>query len=165
MDTALNNSFGLKGEFKVITTCSKTGKVLRDTGWQPNQIVANSARGVYILLDLLAGITTYTGAITHMALGDSATAASSSDTALGNELERVAVLGASTVRSANQVTYKAFFPDVTTANDTYTEVGTFIDGTATLGSGRLWSRIIFGTPLVKAAGEDNTIVYRVTATV
>ena len=165
MQHVLNNSFGLKGEYNVVTTCSKTGKVLRQTGWQSNKIVANSQRGIFILLDLLANDQTYSGALTNMSLGDSAVAASAADTDLGNELVRVAVASASTVRSGLQVTFKAFFPDVTTPNDTYTEVGTYIDGTASIGTGRLWSRLILAAPLVKAGGEDNTIQYRVTASV
>lgn len=165
METSLHNNFSLKGEYKVITTCSKTGAVKRDTGWQPNQIVGNSQRGIYILLDLLADITTYSGSLSHMGLGDVATAASAADTDLGNELVRVAFAGAATVRSGLQATFKAFFPDVTTPNDTYTEIGAYIDGTATIGTGRLWSRIVLAAPLVKASGEDNTIVYRVTASV
>lgn len=163
MQADFNNQFGIKGEYKVITSCSKTGAVLRETPWLTNQIVANSARGVYILLDLLANDQTYSGAISHMSLGDSATAVTTADTDLGNELERVAIVGAATVRNGLQVTFKAFFPDATTTNDTYEEIGTYIDGTATLGTGRLWSRILY--QLVKASGEDNTIVYRVTASV
>jgi len=165
MQHNLNNSFGLKGEYNLVTTCSKTGAVLRETGWLPNLIVGNAQRGVFILLDLLANNQTYSGAITHIALGDGAVAPNASNTQLGNELARSAVAGASTVRSGLQVTFKTFFPDVLTPNDTYTEIGAFIDGTITLASGRLWSRLILAAPLVKASGEDNTITYRVTASV
>lgn len=136
---------------------------LRRTEWMKNTIVTSSARGLSIVLDRLTSINTYSLNITHAALGDDNTAASPADTALGNELARAST--GTTSRSGTQATLRFFFPDGTTPDDTYEEFGTFIDGTATLDSGRLWNRLILSTPLVKSTGEDNTIVCRFTGSV
>lgn len=160
----MKDSFKLKGEYKIITTKAGTNEVLRETPWQTNKIVANGSNGMYAVLDALAGVAT-TIELKYMAIGDDNTAAAATDTALGNELVRAVISKSSTTRSGLTVTFKAFFPDGTTTNTTYYECGCFIGGSSTLGSGNIFNRIIFSSPLVKAAGEDNTIVYRVTASV
>jgi len=161
MKLDLKDSFGLRGEVKWIKT--RGGVLVEESPWQQNQVLANDNRGVYIALDRLTGDNTYSLNITHADIGDDNTAAAATDTALGNGLERTDIGAVS--RSALTATFRFFFADALTADDTYYEFGMFIDGTATLGTGQLFNHIIFTTPLVKAAGEDNTIVCRVIARV
>jgi len=159
----LQESFSLIGEVKWQKFKAGTKELLAESPWMRNKVVANDARGIYILLDLLAGITTYSGEITHADIGDDNTAATAADTDLGNGLVR-ASLGAVS-RSGLQTTYRFFFADTLTADDTYNEFGMFIDGAVGVGTGQLFNHLIFSVPLVKAAGEDNTIVCRLTASV
>lgn len=131
--------------------------------WMKNTVVTSDARGISIVLDRLASINTYTLNVTHAEIGDDDTAADPSDTSLGNGLVRVST--ATVERSGLDATFRFFFPDATTPDDTYEEIGLFIDGTGTLDSGRLFNHLIFATPMVKASGEDYTIVAKLTGSV
>lgn len=163
MDHVLQSNFSLMGEIKVIKTCSRTGRILSETPWMKNQIMANDARGIYMMLDRLTNDTTYTGIIKYAEIGDDNTAPTSADTDMGNGLVRVQV--GSYSRSALTATFRFFFPDATTPDDTYLEFGMFVDGSITLGTGRLFNRILFATDLIKSTGEDHTVVCRVTGSV
>jgi hypothetical protein len=156
-----NDSFALKGEFMWIKSVG--GVEVARSPWMRNKVVTSEARGLSIVLDRLAEINTYSLNITHAEIGDDNTAATAADTSLGNGLVRVSKTTAE--RSGNQVTFRFFFPDATTPDDTYEEIGLFIDGTATLDSGRIFNHLIFGIPMVKATGEDYTIVARITGSV
>jgi len=159
----LKDTFKIIGEVKWIKTNSKTGEVISESPWMKNQIVSGVGYGISILLDKLIGDVTYSGEITHADIGDDNTAATASDTDLGNGLERATVGALST--SGLTRTFRFFFADALTADDTYKEFGMFIDGTATVGTGRIFNHLIFTTDLVKATGEDHTIVCRITGSV
>jgi len=157
----LKDNFSLKGEVKWIK--SKDGIILAESDFMQNKIVANAERGIYLFLDRLAAINTYSANITHADIGDNNTAASAADTALGNGLVRAQIGAAS--RSGITVEFRFFYADVLTPDDTYQEFGMFVDGNATLGTGRLFNHLVFSTPLVKATGEDHTVVCRITGSV
>lgn len=157
----LADNIGIKGHVKWIKT--KDGKVVAESPWMQNQVLANSGRGLYLLLDRLAGITTYTSVISHADIGDDNTAASASDTGCINPLER-ASLGAAS-RSGSTATFRFFYPDALTADDTYEEFAMFVDGNSTPGNGQAFNRIVMAVPLVKATGEDHTIVCKITGSV
>ena len=157
----LKDSFNLKGEVKWIK--SKDGIILAESDFMPNKIVANAGRGIYLFLDRLAAINTYSANITHADIGDDNTAVLASDTALGNGLVRAQIGAVS--RSGLTVEFRFFYADVLTPDDTYEEFGMFVDGSASLGTGQLFNHLVFGTPLVKATGEDHTVVCRITGAV
>ena len=158
----MKDGFRLRGHVKWEKTVG--GILVAQSPWIENQIVANAGRGIYIALDRLAGINDYAFNISHAEIGDDDTEPSIADTALGNGLERVSV--GAIERSGLEVQFRFFFPDATTADDTYEEFGMYTDGAAGLGTGRLFNHLLFGdNPLVKAAGEDNTIVCKITGSV
>ena len=150
---AKNDTFSIFGEFMWIKTIN--GVEVERSPWMKNTVVTSDERGISLVLDRLAEINTYSLNITHAEIGDDNTAASASDTALGNGLVRVSKTTAE--RSGVTATFRFFFPDATTPDDTYEEIGLFVDGTATLDSGRLFNHLIFSTPMIKASGEDYTI--------
>lgn len=175
-------SVKLKGEVKIVTTKAPPAwvrslgeafeefyfsiiprTVLRETAWMSNIVLASSERGIYLFLDRMAGITTYSGVITHADIGKDNTAATSADTGLGDPILRAQTGLAN--RTTNQASFRFFFSDALLPDDTYNEIMMFTDGTATLGTGRPFNRIVFDDPLVKATGEDNSILVRVTGTV
>lgn len=160
---ANGGGFKLMGEVKIQTFKAGTNELLRETSWMKNIVLASTDRGVYLFLDRLAGITTYTGIISHADIGTDDTAATSADTALGAGVTRAQV-GTSN-RTTNQASFRFFFPDALLPDDDYNELMMFTDGTATLGTGQPFNRIVFDAPLEKAAGEDNSILVRITGTV
>jgi hypothetical protein len=151
----------MKGRVKWVKT--KNGVVIAESEWCNNVIVTGSNLGIQIMLDRLANITTHDGIVTYADIGDDDTAATSADTALGNGLVRAQVSAYKTP-SALVREFRFFYPDATTPDDTYKEFGMFIGGTAAVGSGQLFNHLVM-SDLVKATGEDHTIVCQVTGSV
>lgn len=89
--------------------------------------------------------------MSHMAIGNSITAAAISDTTLGTELGRVALSVSGGTPSSNTITYSASFP-AGTGTGGVTEAGIFNDVT----TGTMLCRTVF--PIVsKAAGDTLAI--------
>ena len=92
--------------------------------------------------------------MSHMAVGDSGTAAATSQTALGSELGRVGL--DSTTRSSNTITYVATFP-AGTGTGSLAEAGIFND----VATGNMLCRTVFST-VTKAAGDTVVVTWNVT---
>lgn len=157
----LKDSFSLRGEVKWIK--SKDGIILAESEFMPNKVVGNDERGIYLFLDRLVSINDHSCNIKYADMGDDNTAALAADTALGNGLVRAQIGAVS--RSALTADFRFFYADSLTPDDTYEEFGMFVDGSVTLGSGQLFNHLVFSTPLVKATGEDHTVVCRITGSV
>lgn len=157
----LPDSFALRGQVKWQKT--KGGILVAESAWMGNTVLTNANKGISILLDRLANITTYTGIVNYAELGDDATAENPAQAGVLNPLVRVSIALAS--RSGLTADFRFFFPDLTTPDDTYNEFGMIIGGTATIGTGQAFNRLALGSPLVKAPGEDTTILCRITGSV
>ena len=92
--------------------------------------------------------------MSHMAVGTDTTAATTSQTALGSELARVALDAAT--RSSNTIAYTATFP-AGTGTGALTEAG-ILNASS---SGNLLCRTVFGV-VTKAAGDTVIITWNVT---
>jgi len=55
------------------------------------------------------------------------------------------------------VTFRFFFASADLANGTYREIGTFIDGTSTVSTGKMFNHALFGTAYTKGTNENTTI--------
>lgn len=145
----------ITGKVRVIVSDSKTNIVKRVGEWSKNLVMDTTGRGIQMLMERLGGSTTYTGIINYGAIGTGSTTPTISDTQLTTEITRTTV--STTSISGDIVTFKFFISDANLTNGTYREFGTFVDGTVTLNSGRLFNHALFGTPHTKATGEDTTI--------
>ena len=153
---------GLTGEVKWIK--SRNGKVISETPWMKNKVLSSADCGIQLFLNRLMGDDTHPSEITHADLGDDDTAVNAStDTGCLNALARAQLADSST--SGLQRTFRFFFADALTPDDTYHEFSMKVDGTSTIDSGQGFNRIVMGTPLVKAPGEDHTVVCRITGSV
>jgi hypothetical protein len=161
MESLVKDSFKLEGE--VMWIKHRNGVEVERSGWQKNTVLSGSNRGISLFLDRLINITTYTGVISHAEIGDDNTAAIPSQSGLLNPLVRTSV--GLTAASGLTRDFRFFFTDALTPNDTYHEFGMIVDGTGTIGTGVTFNRLVFGSPLVKAAGESITIVCRITGSV
>ncbi len=157
----LNDKIKLIGEVKWIK--SKNGKVIAESPWMKNKVLANADHGIYLFLDRLINITTYTGVVSHADIGDDNTPATANDTGCTNPLVRASI-GAVSSSGATR-TFRFFFADALTPDDTYLEFSMAIDGSAAVGDGQAFNHLVMATPLVKSAGEDHTIVCRITGSV
>lgn len=115
-----------------------------------NQVVLS---GRSIFARLLVDDTTYTGEITHGALGTGSTAVSDADTVLDTEAVRKQI--ASRTRTDDSVVID-FYYSKSDGNGTYEEFGTFIDGTGTVDTGQLFNRVLTGG-WTKSSSEALTV--------
>jgi len=109
--------------------------------------------GRSVLARLLAGDTTYTGAINYGALGSGSTTPAVGNTQLATEVYRK--LYANRQQSGATATIDFYYSKSNT-NGTYNEFGCFIDGTGTANSGQLFNRVLTGG-WTKSASEAMTV--------
>ena len=140
-------SVNVKGNLEVI--------LLDENGTQKDYRKVNNlvvAVGKDVIAARLLGNTL--AVMSHMAVGSSATAAATSQTALGGELGRVAL--DSSTRSTNTITYVATFP-AGTGTGSLAEAG-ILNAAST---GNMLCRTTFST-VTKAAGDTIVITWNVT---
>ena len=105
--------------------------------------------GRAVFAQILGGDNTFTGNVSHGALGTNATAAVVGNTTLGTETFRKAL--SSGTDSAN-TTFLENFYSATDVNGTFEEYGFFIDGSGAADSGQLFNR--FTSTIAKSVTES-----------
>lgn len=152
---------GLIGRVCVTTYKAGTKEILRRSLWIENLIVSGAGGyGRNIIARRLAGDNTYSGNVKYGEIGTGTASPANSDTALATPTARTSIVTGSV--SNNIASLQFFFSDAALANGTYHEFGSFIDGTSTIGTGRMWNHVLFGTAYVKSTGEDTTIEVDIT---
>lgn len=116
--------------------------------------------GRSVLMQRLAGTTTYTGVINYGALGSGSTAPANADTELDIEVFRKPVASAS---FTDNIAFIDFFFTQGDTNGTYNEWGTFIDGTGSANSGQMFSHMLTGG-WTKSSSNTMTIACTYTLT-
>ena len=147
--------FAIKGKARIITTDSVTGKVKRTSKWYKNLIMLGTDTGKDLILDRLNGTNTYTLNIGHLDIGSSNTAPAVTDTQLTTAVARTPKASGTIV--SNVITFAFFFASADLANGTYWEVGTFIDGTSSINTGKIFNHLLFGSVYTKGTNEDTTV--------
>jgi len=115
----------------------KLGKL----SWKDEKTNLISNEGFEVIGQLLTGLYGSTGEITHCALGTGTTAPTTSDTQLTTEVYRNNVASSAVVSNITDLT--AYYSE-TEVTGTFEEFGTFIDGTAAVNSGKLWTHVLTG---------------------
>ena len=151
----LFEGMGMSGKVRITTHKVGTKEVLRQTPWFKNLLVSSTGYGRNLIAQRLGGTNAYTLNVTHGEIGTGSTAPQNSDIALTTPTVRGAMTTATV--SNNVVQLQFFFSDAALANGTYYEFGSFIDGTGTIGTGRMLNHVLFGTPYQKNTGEDTTV--------
>jgi hypothetical protein len=152
----MKDQFLIKGKFRAITTDSITGEIKRMTPFYNNIVVDGTDTGFNLILDRLNSDNTYSLNITHLDIGTNATAPALSDTLTGAVARTAKATG---VVSGSSLTLRFFFASVDLSNGTYRDVKLAIDGTATVDTGKCFTRALFGTAYVKGTNENTTIEY------
>lgn len=138
----INDGLKLKGKLAI----SLNGKIIQEV----DNLVVTAGKG-YVASRMKDTTAT---AMSHMAIGSGSTAAAASDTALGNQLGRVALT--STTVSNAVVTYVASFP-AGTGTGAVTEAGIL---NASSG-GTMLCRTVFSV-VNKGASDSMTVTWTVT---
>jgi len=157
----MNEGYSISGLVTVTKTCAKTGKIL-SVSKQKNLIMLGTNTGKSLILQRLIGTNTYSLNLNYGEIGTGTNAPADSDVALQTPIVREPFANGSI--SANVASIFFFFSDAVLANGTYREFGTFVGGSATIGTGQIFNRALFSAPYVKASGEDTTVQLDVTIT-
>ena len=89
-------------------------------------------------------------------IGTGTTSPINTDTALTTPTNRAPVSYAADV-GFSEAQIQFFFPDGVLANGSYTEFGTFIGGSSTIGSGNMFNHALFSNAYSKSSGTDTTV--------
>lgn len=158
----MKDQFKITGRVRAITYKAGTKEILRISEWTKNLIVSGTNTGRNLIAQRLGSVNTFSLNITHGDIGTGTNPPANSDTQLQTPTARVSVTNQ--IVSDNIVTLQFFFSDAILPNGTYNEFGTFVDGTGTLSSGKLFNRALFVTAYTKASGEDSTFEVEITIT-
>lgn len=145
----------MSGRVRFIKTKAGTNEIISVSEWQKNLVVSGADTGRNLIAQRLSGVNTYSLNITHADIGTGTTTPANTDTTLQAPTVRAALTLASV--SNNIVGLQFFFSDASLPNGTYTEFGTFVDGSASVSTGKLFNHALFGTAYGKSAGEDTTV--------
>ena len=151
---AVQEGIRLKGT--VILRAYKAGtKELLTEITTPNIIVNSPNYGLDLIIQRLVGTNTYSLNITQGEMGTGTTTPAVTDTQLTAGVVRTSPTYVADNGNTIAV-LQFFFPDSTLPNDTYSEFGTFVDGSNVLGSGQMFNHALFATPYAKVSGIDIT---------
>jgi len=128
-----------------------------------NLIMTGSLTGRDLLVQYLINGTTYAGGINYGALGTGSTTPAAGDTQLTTESARAVPSIANDV-SNNEAQFQFYFPDANLSNATYKEAGSFMNGTASANTGKLFNHALLGSNYTKTAGTDTTLEIDITFT-
>lgn len=159
--TTVKDTFNTKGQVKWIK--SVDGVVLEESEWFDNQIISGTNLGIQLFHNHMIGNDSTNLRISYADIGTGQTAPTASDTGLEEGKHRAQT--ATATQSGQVSEYRFFFSDAVVANDTYYEFGMFMAGTSTVGTGKIFNRLLFPTPITKAAGEDYTVICKITSSV
>lgn len=144
----------ITGRYRICTTDSVSGNILRYSDWIPNLVVNGTGTGVNLIARQLGNDTTYPLPITKCKIGTGTTTPTNSDT----DIEAGGVTKnsvADQVISGNVVTLSFFYASAELPNNTYTEFTIFCVN-------QLFARSIISPSYVKGTNEDTTIEYEIT---
>jgi len=151
---------GVSGRVRITTFKAGTKQVLKRGEWSKNLVVSGTDTGRNLICQRLGGTNTYSLNVTHADIGTGTNTPQNSDTQLQTPTVRGALTAA--IISSNVITLQFFFSDSALANGTYTEFGSFVDGSGTVSTGKLFNRALFGSAYVKVAGQDTTVEVELT---
>lgn len=151
----IKNNFKITGKIRIITYKAGTKEILRISKWFENLVVSGTSTGRNLVAQRLCAVNNYSLNITHADIGVGTATPQNSDTQL--ETPSIRAVTTLAIVDNNAATLQFFFSDAMLPNGTYREFGTFIDGSSGLSTGKLFNRVLFGTPYIKASGEDTTV--------
>jgi hypothetical protein len=121
-----------------------------------NLVMDSPGYGLDLVIQRLVGINTYSLNILWGEIGTGTTAPTVNDTALVAPTNRGAVSFQEDYAATDAIV-QFYFTDAALTNTTYGEFGTFVDGTSTIGTGRLFNRVALSPTYTKVSGQDTTV--------
>ena len=122
----------------------------------PNLIMDSPNYGLDLIIQRLTGNNTYSGNILWIEIGTGSTTPTVNDTALTTPTLRAAVNFQEDYGTTDAIV-QCYITDAQLANATYTEVGSFVDGTSAIGSGQIFNHALLSPTYGKVPGTDTTL--------
>lgn len=148
----IKETSGIQGKLQFISFKAGTEVVLRKSNWHKNLVVSSKNYGLNLVLQQLAGSTTYALEITEGKIGTDSTAATNNDIDLGAVVLDGILVATVTETTTSQLTLEFFITDSELADGTYEEFGIFA-GT------QMFARSVISPAHTKSTGEDTKVEY------
>jgi hypothetical protein len=127
----------------------------------PNLIMDSPNYGLDLVIQRLVGINTYTLNLAWIEIGTGSTTPTVNDTALTTPSVRAAVNFQEDFATTDAIV-QCYITDANLPNATYQEVGSFVDGSASIGSGQIFNHALLSPTYTKVSGQDTTIQIDIT---
>jgi len=127
----------------------------------PNLIMDSPSCGLDLVIQRLVGINTYSLNLLWIEIGTGATTPTVNDTGLTTPSLRMPVNFQEDYGTTDAIV-QAYATDAQLANATYQEVGSFIDGTSSIGTGQIFNHALLSPTYTKVSGQDTTIQIDIT---
>jgi hypothetical protein len=134
----------------------KDAHFIRRAAQPPNLIMDSPNYGLDLVIQRLVGINTYTLNLAWIEIGTGSTTPTVNDTALTTPSVRAAVNFQEDFATTDAIV-QAYITDANLPNATYQEVGSFVDGSASIGSGQIFNHALLSPTFVKTSGVDTTL--------
>jgi hypothetical protein len=121
-----------------------------------NLVMDSPGYGLDLIIQRLVGNNTYSLNITWIEIGTGVTTPTVNDTALTTPSVRLPISYQEDFGATDAI-LQAYVSDANLPNATYGEVGSFVDGTSTIGSGQLFNHALLSPTYSKVSGQDTTI--------
>jgi hypothetical protein len=122
----------------------------------PNLVMDSPGYGLDLIIQRLVGINTYSLNLAYIELGTGTATPTVNDTALTTPSIRLPVSFQQDYGATDAIV-QAYVSDANLPNGTYTEVGAFVDGSATVGSGQIFNHSLLSSSYSKVSGQDTTL--------
>lgn len=143
---------GLKTQIERI----KSEYFIRTAAKNSNLVMDSVNYGLDLIIQRLVGINTYSLNLQWIEIGTGTTTPTVNDTALTTPSVRAAI-SLQEDYGATDAIIQAYITDANLPNATYAEVGSFVDGTSTIGTGQLFNHALISPTYAKVSGQDTTI--------
>jgi hypothetical protein len=122
----------------------------------PNLVMDSPGYGLDLIIQRLVGINTYSLNLSYIELGTGTATPTVNDTALTTPVIRLPVSFQQDYGTTDAIV-QAYVSDANLPNGTYTEVGAFVDGSTTIGSGQIFNHSLLSSSYIKVNGQDSTV--------
>jgi hypothetical protein len=143
-------------ELRKIVQEVKDHYFIRTAAEMHNLVMDSPNYGLDMIIQRLVGINTYSLNILFIEIGTGSTTPTVNDTALTTPTARLVVSFQEDYATTDAIV-QAFVTDASLPNGTYNEVGSFVDGTSTIGTGQLFNHALITPAYTKVSGQDTTI--------
>jgi hypothetical protein len=156
---AMPDSAWKRYEFTALKTALlelRSAHFIRTVAETRNLVMDSPNYGLDLIIQRLVGNNTYSLNLAYIEIGTGTTAPTVNDTGLTTPSIRLPVSFQEDYGATDAIV-QAYVTDANLPNAAYGEVGSFVDGSASIGSGQLFNHALLSPTFAKTSGVDTTI--------